>query len=103
MAARAAALLQSSMDLIHDGIEPLCRATAQYDLAGPCTGAKLIILFALHAVGFLVVYAVWGAPKRGKEDSLMRFAADELLPSAGAPAAASSGVRAADRSGLRQR
>ncbi len=89
---------------IHDFIEPLCKATVEYDLSGECSGAKLLIIGVLHIIGFILVYGVWGPVKKvaKAEDQILRFAADEGLPTA-SPAASSSSIRTADRSTLRQR
>lgn len=89
---------------VHDFLDPLCKLTAEYDLAGPCSGAKLLVLGGLHILGFAVVFGVWGPTKYvpKAEDQILKFAADEGLPTSSS-SAKSTGVKLTDRSALRQR
>jgi hypothetical protein len=94
------------MHHFHEFIEPLCTATVSVDFPErPCSGAKMLIIFGLYAVVMGGVTLVWGPAKRvpKAEDQVLRYAADEPLPSASPAQGKASGVKAADQSGLRQR
>lgn len=86
------------MDAFHHFIRPLCDATAEYDVTGTCSFAKLLLLLVFIAFMYA---ANWFFPikKRTKtETDILHYAEDVPLPTA-----SSSSIRKSDTHNMRQR
>ena len=87
---------------VHGALSPLCEATAEFDAAhawAPCSAAKLLVLVAVHVLGFLLLQRCKAGRPAVQKKTAVDLASECTQPAAGA----SSSVRAPDAAGLSQR